>query len=97
MGLTLSQQPGHTGHTAPNSFHDNPKAQRDIRASMSACMRSPYSSDQRAPNFSLLVLRGSMGEGVLPSRGDFRVPGLSFRVTRGVEGWEAEFEWLIGC
>ena len=40
-------------------------------------------SDQRAPGLSLFGYRGG---GVLTSRGDFRAPGLSFRVNRKTEG-----------
>jgi hypothetical protein len=66
--------------------------QRDISASMSACMRCLYSSDHCAPGFWLDLLCGRGMEGVLLSRGDFRVPALSLRVTRGVDGFEEEFE-----
>ena len=52
---------------------------------MSACMRSLYSSDQRAPGLSLRLLCGrGVGAGtVLVSVGGFRAPGFSLRVARG--------------
>jgi hypothetical protein len=62
---------------------------------MSACMRSLYSSDQRAPGFSLPVFWGRVRAGVLISLGDFRAPVLSLRVTRGDVGLEEEFELFM--
>jgi len=51
-------------------------------------LRDRQSSDQRAPGLSLLWGRGG---GVLASRGDFRVPGLSLRMERDDAGLE-EFD-----
>ena len=59
--------------------------------SLQVCLRS---SDHAAPGFwlSLLCVRGG---GVFASRGDFREPGLSFRMNRETEGIE-EGLWLMG-
>jgi hypothetical protein len=71
------------------------ESQREIRASMSACMRSLYSSDQWAPGFALLLSLGFGVAGVLLSLGDFRAPALSLRVVRGAAGLEEEFELFM--
>ncbi len=86
------------------------QSQREIRASISACMRSLYSSDQCAPGFCLSALfcceRGccelvccepggrAMG-GVLLSLGDFRGPAGSLSVTRDDLVFEGEFELFM--
>jgi hypothetical protein len=61
---------------------------------MSSCIRCLSSSDHAAPGFWLSLLCGRGGE-VFASRGDFRVPGLSFRVNRETEGIAEEL-WLMG-
>ena len=64
---------------------------------MSACMRSLYSSDQRAPGLSLRLLCGrGVGAGtVLVSVGGFRAPGFSLRVGRAGGGLGEEFELFM--
>jgi hypothetical protein len=61
---------------------------------MSACIRSLYSSDQRAPGFTLALLCGCGRGAVLLSLGDFRAPTFSLSVTRDV-GLEDEFELFM--
>ncbi len=69
--------------------------QRDASASMSACMRSLYSSDQCAPGFDLLLWWGrSTGSGFRSGRA-LRAPAFSLRVTRVVVGLDDEFESLM--
>jgi hypothetical protein len=70
-------------------------AQRDINASMSACMRSLYSSDQWAPGFSLAVFLGWIGGETLCSLGGFRAPAFSVRVTRDDAELGDEFELFM--
>jgi hypothetical protein len=70
-------------------------AQRDINASMSACICSLYSSDQWAPGFNLAVLLGWTGGGALLSLGDFRAPALSVRVARDEVELGDEFELFM--
>ena len=56
---------------------------------MSACMRSLYSSDQRAPGLALPLSFGrTVGAGTaLVSVSGFRAPGFSLRMARcGVAG-----------
>jgi hypothetical protein len=75
-------------------LHRTKNTQRDVSASMSACMRSLYSSDQRAPGFTLALLCGCGRGAVLLSLGDFRAPTFSLSVTRDV-GLEDEFELFM--
>ena len=77
---------------SPERIHFVKHRQRDISASMSACMRSLYSSDQWAPGFSLPVFCGRGMGGVLLSLGDFFTPAFSFNVVRDEVGLEDEFE-----
>jgi hypothetical protein len=65
---------------------------RDASKSMSACIRSLYSSDQWAPGFRLALLRGCGSGSVLLSLGDLRTPAFSLSVTRGDLGSGDEFE-----
>lgn len=67
----------------------------DVSASMSACMRSLYSSDQWAPGFRLALLCGFGRGGVLLSLADFRAATLSLSVTRDGVELEDEFELLM--
>jgi hypothetical protein len=55
------------------------------RASMSACMRFLYSSDQWAPGFSLVFLSGCEMGGVLFAATGLRAPALSLSVGRDGE------------
>jgi hypothetical protein len=61
---------------------------------MSACIRSLYSSDQRAPGFPLALPCGC-GGGVLISFADFRAATFNLSVTRGEPGLEGEFELFM--
>jgi hypothetical protein len=63
--------------------------------SMSACIRSLYSSDQRAPGFPLALLCACGRGGVLLSLADFRAPIFSLSVARGDVGLEGEFELFM--
>src|SRR5882757_1522742 len=63
-----------------------------VSASISACMRLLYSSDQRAPGFTWAWLRGCAAGGALPSVEDLRAAPLSLSVTRGGVGLEEVFE-----
>jgi hypothetical protein len=62
---------------------------------MSACMRSLYSSDQRAPNFCLVLSCGRGMGAVLLSLGDFRASTFSLSVTRGDLALMDEFELFM--
>jgi hypothetical protein len=68
---------------------------RDASESMSACIRSLYSSDQWAPGFTLVLLRGCGSGGVLLSLGDFSTPAFSLSVTRGDLGFGDGFELFM--
>jgi hypothetical protein len=61
---------------------------------MSACIRSLYASDQRAPGFWFALLWGSGSGGARDcvSVVDFRAPAFSLSVARGVVEFEDEFE-----
>ena len=71
------------------------ETQRLISASMSACIRSLYSSDQWAPGLPLVVAWGRGAGTVLLSLGDFRAPIFNFSVARGDVGLEDEFELFM--
>jgi hypothetical protein len=58
-------------------------------------MRSLYSSDQRAPGFTLVLLRGCGSGGVLLSLDDFCTPVFSLSVTRGDLGFGDGFELFM--
>jgi hypothetical protein len=62
---------------------------------MSACICSLYSSDQRAPGFESVLLRGCGSGGVLLSLGDFRTPAFNLSVNRGVLGFGDGFELFM--
>jgi hypothetical protein len=62
---------------------------------MSACIRSLYSSDQRAPGFTLVLLRGCGSGGGLLSLDDFCTPAFSLSVTRGDLGFGDGFELFM--
>ena len=62
---------------------------------MSACIRSLYSSDQRAPGFTLVLLRGCGSGGVLLSLDNFCTPVFSLSVTRGDLGFGDGFELFM--
>jgi hypothetical protein len=62
---------------------------------MLACICSLYSSDQRAPGFESVLLRGCGSGGVLLSLGDLRTPAFSLSVTRGDLGFGDGFELFM--
>ena len=59
---------------------------------MSACMRSLYSSDQRAPGFRFVLLCVCGSGGILISPADLLTPALSLSVARDDVGLEDKFE-----
>jgi hypothetical protein len=59
--------------------------QRDFSASMSACMRSLCSSDQRAPGLSFALGISGAAERVRVSGADLLAPVFSLRVRVGFE------------
>jgi len=80
-------------HRTVNAFvfpYAMEEVQRDIKASISSCIRCLSSSDHAEPGFWLSLLCGRGGGAVLISRGDFRGAILSFRVGRdeGLEGFD---------
>ena len=78
--------------TVPSGHRSN---YRDASKSMSACICSLYSSDQRAPGFESVLLRGCGSGGVLLSLGDFRTPAFNLSVNRGVLGFGDGFELFM--
>jgi hypothetical protein len=63
--------------------------------SMSACIRSLYSSDQWALGFPLALLCACGRGGVLLSLADFRAATFSLSVTRDDVGLEDEFDLFM--